>query len=79
MRRLIQIMIECGASSASAIKYDDCDIINPRLSEKIPFTPKSVFIGTIPYYTLFATSTKQFHRMLWLMTIIHTSKISAKQ
>jgi len=58
MKRLIQIMIECGASSASAIKYDDCDIINPRLSEKIPFTPKSVFIGTIPYYTHFCDEHK---------------------
>ena len=51
-------MIGCGAGSAAAIKYDDCDIINPRLAEKIPFTPKSVIIGTIPYYTHFCDETK---------------------
>ncbi len=58
MEKLIQIMIDCGAGSAAAIKYADCDIINPRLAEKIPFTPKSVIIATIPYYTHFCNEPK---------------------
>lgn len=58
MKKLIEIMIECGAGDAAAIKFCDCEIINSRLSEKIPFSPKSVFIGTIPYYTHFCDNKK---------------------
>ena len=58
MEKLIQIMTECGAGTAAAIKYDDCDIINQRLADKIPFAAKSVFIGTIPYYTHFCDESK---------------------
>lgn len=51
MEKLIEIMLESGAASAALIKYECCEIINPKLSENIPFYPRSVFIGTIPYYT----------------------------
>ena len=59
MNKLIEIMLECGVGNAAVIKYNDCDIINPKLAEKIPFTPKSVCIGTVPYYTHFCDDDKK--------------------
>jgi len=58
MKKLIELMIECGAGDAAAVKYIDCEIINERLVGKIPFEPKSVCIGTIPYYTHYCEETK---------------------
>lgn len=53
MNKLIDIMIECGAATAAPIKYESCEIINQNLASKLQFTPKSVCIGTLPYYTKF--------------------------
>ena len=58
MENLIKIMVECGSADAAAIKYENCDIINQRLADKLGFTPKSVCIGIIPYYTHFCDKDK---------------------
>ncbi len=58
MKKLIDIMIGCGAGDAAAIRYDSCEIINQKLADKLQFTPRSVSIGTIPYYTHFCDNEK---------------------
>lgn len=58
MEKLVDIMIEAGASDAATIRYDECVIINPKLSDRLQFTPKSVCIGTVPYYTHFCDNEK---------------------
>ncbi len=51
MNKLIDILKQCGAEDAACIKYCDCDIINPKLAERLDFIPQSVIIATVPYYT----------------------------
>lgn len=58
MKKLIDIMIDCGAGDAAFIKYDSCEIINQKLADKLQFFPRSVCIGTIPYYTHFCDNDK---------------------
>ena len=58
MERLIKLMIECGAASAAAIQLKNCDILNQKLLDKLEFVPRSVCIGTIPYYTHFCDNEK---------------------
>ncbi len=58
MERLKSILISCGAADAAIIKYSDCEIINARLAENLGFTPRSVIIGTIPYYTHYCDEAK---------------------
>ena len=58
MKNLVDIMLACGAGSAAGVKYECCEIVNPKLVNQIQFTPKSVCIGTIPYYTHFCDNDK---------------------
>jgi epoxyqueuosine reductase QueG len=58
MEKLIEIMLKCGVGDAATLKYDYCKIINTKLANQIQFTPKSVCIGTIPYYTHFCDNKK---------------------
>lgn len=51
MNKITEIIRKCGAAKSGAINYSECDIINPRLIEKLPFSPETVFIGIVPYYT----------------------------
>jgi epoxyqueuosine reductase QueG len=58
MKRIIDIIVECGAAEAALIKYSDCEIINPKLIGRLDFIPKSVIIATVPYYTAFCEEPK---------------------
>ncbi len=51
MKRLTEIIRNLGAADVGVLPYDECEIINPRLANKLIFVPKSVFIGIVPYYT----------------------------
>ena len=51
MNRIFDILKSNGADEAAYIRYADCDIINQRLADKLDFSPKSVIIATVPYYT----------------------------
>lgn len=58
MNRLIDILKQCGAADAACIKYSDCDVINPKLTERLNFEPKSVIIAAVPYYTEYCDKPK---------------------
>ena len=58
MTRIINILQKLGAAEAAAIKYSDCDVINERLAERLKFTPKTVIIATLPYYTEYCAANK---------------------
>ncbi len=73
MHLLEEIMIKAGAQKAGLIKYEDCDIINYRLAQRLEFEPKSVCIGIVPYYTRFCDNNRtvssyavaeDYHRLL---------------
>ena len=51
MNRIIDILISCGAANAAFLKYEDCEIINRRIADKLEFVPHSIIIATLPYYT----------------------------
>ncbi|MGM9642653.1 MAG: hypothetical protein ACI3XI_05540, partial [Eubacteriales bacterium] len=48
---LSEYLIEAGTADAALIPLSACDIIKPHLLKKLDFTPKSVCLGIIPYYT----------------------------
>ena len=58
MKRIVEILKKCGAGDAACIKFSDCDIINERLVERLQFTPRSVFIATVPYYSEYCDQPK---------------------
>lgn len=51
MNAIEKLLIKYGASSAGTLPFTSCDIINEKLVRKIGFSPKSVCIATLPYYT----------------------------
>lgn len=51
MDRLKELICSCGAAKAGIISFSDCDIINPRVLDKMSFVPQSVIVGILPYYT----------------------------
>lgn len=58
MKRIFEILKNCGAADVAAIKFSDCKIINEKLLSRLDFTPKSVIIGTVPYYTEYSDQAK---------------------
>ena len=58
MNRILDIIIEHGAGDAAYLKFSDCTIINPKLLERLSFTPQSVIIATVPYYTEYCNANK---------------------
>ena len=48
---LNKIFAEEGIEYLSVVDYKECRSINPRLESKIPFTPSSVIVFVLPYYT----------------------------
>ena len=58
MKRIFDILKNGGAADVAVIKFADCEIINEKLLSRLDFTPQSVIIGTVPYYTEFSDKTK---------------------
>lgn len=48
---LSKYLVQAGAADAALIPISSCDITKPHLLQKLDFTPKSVCVGIIPYYT----------------------------
>jgi epoxyqueuosine reductase len=53
MKQFTDIIKSYGAAEVGAIPYRECTVINTKLAERLAFTPKTVFIGIVPYYTHF--------------------------
>lgn len=51
MTEIVNIIKALGAAEVGAISYEECTVINPNLEKRLPFTPKSVIVGIVPYYT----------------------------
>ena len=58
MERIIYALKQLGADDAACINYQDCEIINPKLVDRLDFVPRSVIIATIPYYTKYCNEYK---------------------
>ena len=53
MQRIFDILKAHGAADVASLSISDCEIINEKLIQRLEFTPQSVIIATVPYYTLY--------------------------
>ncbi len=51
MKQITDIIKALGVPEVGFVPYEECTVINPNLENKLSFTPKTVIIGIIPYYT----------------------------
>ena len=53
MKNIIEIIKKLGAADVGIIPYTNSEVVNPNLENRLGFTPQTVIIGTVPYYTHF--------------------------
>ena len=73
MQNITDIVRAFGAAEVGAIRYEECTVINPQLANRLQFTPKTVIIGIVPYYTKYCDEPRtvsayalayDYHRLL---------------
>ncbi len=51
MNKITNIFKALGVAEVGFVRYEECNVLNPNLESRLSFTPKSVIVGIIPYYT----------------------------